>query len=161
MLAHKKITSSIRLSSHPLFQPFFPLSILSLFPRSSRVFFLNRERASKTRITPGTFYQSLNYLSKSCQKELEKGIRAPVKFKMAADLDSQKRKGLAGAHYKNSELPQKDEPLSQPKHHIREQLAGEFGRVDTGKLFLFGRLQQEDAFKGSFSEVLVEKSRFA
>ena len=80
---------------------------------------------------------------------------------MAADSDSQKRKRLAGAHYKNSELPQKDEPLTLPKHHIREQLAGEFGRVDTGNLFLFGRLQQEYAFKGFFSEVLVEKSRFA
>ena len=72
-----------------------------------------------------------------------------------------KSKRLEGAHYKNSELPQEDELLTQPKHHIVEQLAGEFGRVDTDKFLLFGRLQQEDAFKGSFSEVLVEKSRFA
>ena len=79
---------------------------------------------------------------------------------MAADSDSEKRKRLKGPHYKNSELPQEDELLTQPKHHIREQLAREFGRVDTGKLLLFGRLQQENAFKGSFSEVLVEKSRF-
>ena len=71
---------------------------------------------------------------------------------MAADSDSTKRE---------AELPKEDEPLTLPKHYIGEQLAGEFGRVDTGKLLLFGRLQQENAFKGSFSEVLVEKSRFA
>ena len=69
---------------------------------------------------------------------------------MAADSDSQKRKRLAGSHYKNTELPQEDEPLTLPKHYIEEQLAREFGRVDTGKLLLFGRLQQEN-----------EKSRFA
>ena len=80
---------------------------------------------------------------------------------MAADSDSQKRKRLEGAHHKNSELPQEDELLTQPKHHIGVQLAGEFGRVDTGKLLLFGPLQQENVFKGSFLEVLVEKSRFA
>ena len=80
---------------------------------------------------------------------------------MAADSDSQKRKRLEGAHHKNSELPQEDELLTQPKHHIGEQLAGEFGRVDTGKLLLFGQLQQESVFKGGFLEVLVEKSRFA
>ena len=73
-----------------------------------------------------------------------------VKFKMAADSDSQKRKRLEGAHYKNSELPQEDELPTLPKHHVGEQLAGELGRVDTGKLSLFGRLQQENAFKGSF-----------
>ena len=63
------------------FLPFFLLSLLSFFPRSSRVVVMvNRchgERASKTRVTPGTFYQSFYYLSKSCQKELEKQIRAP------------------------------------------------------------------------------------
>ena len=80
---------------------------------------------------------------------------------MAADSDSQKRKRLAGAHFKNTELPQEDEPLTLPKHYIGKQLAGEFGRVDTGKLLLFGPLQQENVFKGSFLEVLVEKSRFA
>ena len=69
------------------------------------------------------------------------------------------KKGLG--HHTIFGMPQKDEPLTLPKHHIREQLAGELERVDTGKLFLFGRLQQEYAFKGSFSEVLVEKSRFA
>ena len=58
-------------------------------------------------------------------------------------------------------MPQKDDPLTQPKHHIREQLAGEFGRADTGKLLLFGQPQQENVFKASFLEVLVEKSRFA
>ena len=84
-----------------------------------------------------------------------------VKSKMAADSDNEKRKRLEGPHYKNSELPQEDELLTLPKHHIGEQLARELGRVDTGKLLLFGRLQQENAFKGSFSEVLVEKSRFA
>lgn len=50
---------------------------------------------------------------------------------MAADSDSQKRKRLEGAHYKNSELPQEDELPTLPKHHVGEQLAGELGRVDT------------------------------
>ncbi|XP_066028521.1 protogenin B-like [Pocillopora verrucosa] len=42
-----------------------------------------------------------------------------------------KSKRLEGAHYKNSELPQEDELLTQPKHHVGEQLAGGFGRFDT------------------------------
>ena len=123
------------------------------------------ERASKTKVTPGTFYQLFYYLSKNCQRELEEGIRAPDHIwsnsKWRLIQTAKLRKRLKGPHYKNSELPQEDELLTQPKHHIGEQLAGEFGRVDTGKLLLFGRLQQENAFKGSFSEVLVEKSRFA
>ena len=76
-------------------------------------------------------------------------------------IHESKSKRLEGAHYENSKLPQEDELLTQPEHHIGKQLAGEFGRFDTGKLLLFGRLQQENAFRGRFSEVLVEKSRFA
>lgn len=50
---------------------------------------------------------------------------------MAADPDIQKRKRLEGEEYKNSELPQEDELPTLPKHHLGEQLAREFGRVDT------------------------------
>ena len=81
ILAHEKNNLLYLLIFQSPFLPFFLLSLLSFFPRSSRVVVMvNRchgERASKTRVTPGTFYQSFYYLSKSCQKELEKEIRAP------------------------------------------------------------------------------------
>ena len=109
------------------FLSFFPFSFLSLLLRSSRVFFLDRE--SKQNQSNSGYHLPIILLPKYVKAvkktwKRDKGIRPfLVKFKMAADSDSQKRKRLEGAHYKNTELPQEDEPLSQPKHHIREQLA--------------------------------------
>ena len=78
ILAHEKNNLLYLLIFQSPFLPFFFLSLLSFFPRSSRVVVMvNRchgERASKTRVTPGTFYQSFYYLSKSCQKELKKRL---------------------------------------------------------------------------------------
>ena len=81
ILAHEKNNLLYLLIFQSPFLLFFLLSLLSFFARSSRVVVMvNRchgERASKTKVTPGTFYQLFYYLSKSCQRELEEGIRAP------------------------------------------------------------------------------------